>query len=177
MPIALSAFLAISLDGHIARADGGLDWLEPFQGPGHDYGYDAFIGGVDAVVMGRTTYDTVLNFGVWPFGEREVVVLTHRALEPRFGERAYAGALTPLLADLAQAGRTHVYLDGGQAVRQGLREGVLTALTLTIIPTILGAGRPLFDATVPASHWRPMASTMYPTGPVQLQYERAENGW
>lgn len=172
MPIALSAFLAISLDGHIARVDGGLDWLDPYQGPGHDYGYDAFIGGVDAVIMGRTTYDTVLTFGVWPFGDRDVVVLTHRAIEPTYGERVYAGALAPLLAELERAGRTHVYLDGGQAVRQGLREELLTTLTLTVIPTILGDGRPLFDATVPASQWRPIASTMYPTGPVQLQYQR-----
>jgi dihydrofolate reductase len=81
-------------------------------------------------------------------------------------------AQRPGPALLARAGRTHVYVDGGQAVRQGLREGLLTSLTLTVIPTMLGAGRPLFDETVPESNWRPTASIMYPTGPVQLQYAR-----
>ncbi len=171
MTLAVSVYLAISLDGHIARADGSLDWLAPYQGPGHDYGYDAFMHDVDAVVMGRTTYDTVLGFGAWPFGDRDVVVLTHRPIASRYGERTASGALAPLFADLAAIGRRRVYLDGGQAVRQGLREGLVTDITLTVAPAILGAGRPLFDATLPASAWRPVSTKAYPSGLVQLRYE------
>jgi dihydrofolate reductase len=128
---------------------------------------------VDAVVLGRTTYEQILAYGTWPFGTREVVVLTHRPFVPLHGERAHAGALAPLFESLALAGRQHVYLDGGQAVRQGLREGLLQSLTLSVIPTVLGDGRPLFDASVPASAWRTRESRTFPSGLTQMAFERA----
>ncbi len=69
-----SVFIATSLDGFIARQDGALDWLP--MGGGEDYGYSEFIATVDAIVMGRTTFDKVLTFGAWPYGDKQVVVLS-----------------------------------------------------------------------------------------------------
>ncbi len=166
-------YIAVSLDGFIARDDGALDWLAPMQVEGEDYGYAAFSAGIDALVLGRSTYDSVLAFPDWPFAGKRVRVLTHRALAPRHGEAAHAGALRPLLQQLALEGVRSVYLDGGQAIRLGLREGVVDALTLNVVPVLLGRGRPLFGAEVPASSWRLESSRAYPSGLVQNRYRPA----
>lgn len=132
-------YIAVSLDGCIAREDGALDWLEPMQVAGEDYGYAQFFADIDALIIGRNTYDSVLAFPQWPFGGKPVTVLTHRAPTPQHGELAYAGALRPLLERLAAAGLRAVYLDGGQAIRQGLQEHLVDELTLKHRPGVAGA--------------------------------------
>jgi dihydrofolate reductase len=163
-------YIAVSLDGFIAREDGTLDWLEPMQAEGEDYGYAEFFAGIDALVLGRSTYDSVLSFPQWPFEGKRVVVLTHRPGAPKHGESFHAGQLATLLQDLAKAGVQGVYLDGGHAIRQGLREGLVDNLTLNVVPVLLGRGRPLFDASVPLSHWQLELSRAYSTGLVQNRY-------
>ncbi|MBX7133758.1 MAG: dihydrofolate reductase family protein [Fimbriimonadaceae bacterium] len=164
----VSVFIAVSLDGKIARADGSLDWLEPFNSPDEDYGFAEFASSVDVVVMGRNTYDVVLGFGDWPYPDKRVVVMTHRPITPRHGEEFTAGDLLPVLQHL-QADR--VYLDGGQAICQGLREGLVTDLTLNVIPTILGPGIPLFDGSLPFSSWSLAKSRTFDSGLVQIHYQ------
>lgn len=173
----VSVYLGVSLDLRIAEAEGALDFLAPYQQPPEDYGYAAFMAEIDAVILGRTTFDTVMGFdGPWPFGDRPVVVLTHRPLPPGPATaRAHAGGLVPLLTELGAQGVRHVYLDGGAAVRQGLREGVVDALTLSVVPELLGTGRPLFDDTVPRSTWTSVGTTAYPSGLVQLRYRRRDH--
>jgi dihydrofolate reductase len=169
----VSAYIAVSLDNFIARDDGALDWLADVQDAGGgDYGYAAFMDTIDTVVIGRETYDAVRTFDTWPFTEKRVIVLTNRALTPAFGEEVYAGALTPLMERLGDAGSARVYLDGGATIRQGLDEGIVDDLTLSIVPVILGAGRPLFARGVPGSSWKLLRADTHPTGLVQLQYER-----
>jgi len=175
----VSAYLGISLDGCIAEADGGLGFLAPYQAAGTDYGYTDFMATVDAVVMGRATFDVLRTFDVpWPFGERPVVVLTHRVLPATPSVPAtvsvQSGALKPLLHRLATAGVRHVYIDGGQVVRQALQEDVVDTLTLSVVPELLGQGRPLFGPEVPRSHWRLIGSEPWRSGLVQLRYERGE---
>lgn len=164
------AYIAVSLDGFIAREDGALDWLEPMQVDGEDYGYASFFAGIDALILGRTTYEAVLAFPEWPFGDKRVVVLTHRPLPSRHGETAHAGELAPLLDEMAGAGVRAAYLDGGQAIRQGLCEGIVDSLTLNVVPVLLGRGRPLFDATVQSSRWQLESSRAFTTGLVQNRY-------
>ncbi len=169
----VSVYIAVSLDNFIARDDGGLDWLAGVQDAGGgDYGYAAFMDTVDAVVLGRATYDAVRTFDTWPFTEKRVIVLTNRALVPAFGEEMYAGALAPLMERLNTAGIKRVYLDGGATIRQGLDEGLVDDMTLSLVPVLLGAGRPLFSRGIPASGWRLLRAESHPTGLVQLQYER-----
>src|SRR5882724_13699196 len=86
-----SVFIATSLDGFIARLDGGLDWLPP--GGGEEHGYDAFMATVDALVIGRRTFEKVLTFDAWPYGEKPVFVLSTRTLTP-----APAGAVVERLS-------------------------------------------------------------------------------
>jgi dihydrofolate reductase len=173
----VSVYLGVSLDLRIAHADGTLDFLTPYQQSGEDYGYAAFMADIDAVILGRQTFESIRGFeGPWPFGDRRVVVLTHRALpEVPAAVHAHAGPLSPLLEAMGAEGIRHVYLDGGDAVRHGLREGVVDALTLSVVPEVLGAGRPLFDETVPRSHWRLESSAAYPSGLVQIRYRRGDH--
>lgn len=166
----VSVFVAISLDGMIAGPEGNLDWLEPFNSEAEDYGYREFFDSVDALVMGRNTYDVVLGFGTWPYVGKRVVVLTHRSAPSRFGEEFASGPLKPILERLAAA---HVYLDGGAAIRQGLREGLVTDITLNVIPVALGDGIRLFAEDLPRSQWIPRLSRTFESGLVQVSYTKS----
>ncbi len=170
----VSVHLGVSLDLRIAHPDGSRDFLAPYQQPHEDYGYAAFLQDIDAIVMGRYTLDAILGFDVvWPFGDRRVVVLTNRPLPSvPVPVSAHAGPLTPLLEVLGLEHVRHVYLDGGATVRQGLREHAVDRFTLSVMPELLGAGRPLFDGTVPRSHWQLDSSVAYDTGLVQVRYRR-----
>ncbi len=172
----VSVYLGVSLDLQIAHTDGALNFLAPYQQSDEDYGYAAFLEGIDAVILGRRTLDAILGFDAsWPFGDRRVLVLSHRPLPPvPITVSAHAGPLTPILDTLGRAGIRHAYLDGGHAVRQGLQEGVVDTITLSIVPEVLGTGRPLFDESVPRSHWQLESSETYDTGLVQVRYRRSD---
>lgn len=142
----VNAFLALSLDGYIAGPQGDLSWLDPYATDSIEAtGYRSLIDQVDTLVMGRNTFEKLLSFAHWPYQGKEVVVLTQRPLSPRHGETALAGPLRKVLAKLFERGARHVYLDGGQAVRQGLADGLVDQLTLSWAPVILGKGISLFD--------------------------------
>ncbi|CDG81371.1 dihydrofolate reductase family protein [Janthinobacterium agaricidamnosum] len=167
----VSVFSGISLDGYLAGTDGDLSWLSAVAtDPPEDTGYQALLDDIDVLVMGRNTYDAVLRFASWPYHGKQVVVLTHRPLQARHGETAHDGALADLLAALRQAGRRHVYLDGGAAVRQGLAGGLVDTLTLNWLPVILGKGIPLFATDLSMSNWRLQHAHAYPSGLLQSRY-------
>lgn len=169
----VSVYIATSLDNFIARDDGDLDWLSGVQDAGgNDYGYAGFMSTIDAVILGRSTYDAVRSFEMWPFDGKHVIVLTNRPITPAHGESSYAGALGPLLDRLGSEGVVRVYLDGGATIRQGLDEGLVDDMTLSIIPVLLGSGRPLFARGAPESHWVLTGVESHPTGLVQVRYER-----
>ena len=171
-----SVYIATSVDGYIARPDGGLDWLARVEVAGEDYGYAAFFAGVDALVIGRNTYDTVLGFGQWPYTGKRCVVLTHRPAEPRDGVEFFAGEPGSLLERLALDGIRHVYLDGGAVIRQCLAVGLVDELTLSLIPIVLGAGIRLFAGGEPELGLRLVECRSWPTGLVQLRYRAADRG-
>ena len=133
-----SAFIATSLDGFIARANDDLDWL-PADG-GEEHGYEAFMASVDALVIGRRTYDKVLTFDAWPYGEKPVFVLsTHELPAPpkdAVMERL-SGAPPDILASLEARGVRHVYVDVGITIQRFLAAGLIQRLTITRIPVLL----------------------------------------
>ncbi len=151
-------YVAASLDGFIAGPNGELDWLHAFESPGSDYGYAQFLAGVDALVMGRSTYETTRSFGDWPYGERPTWLLTHRepsALAP-LPPAVQLNTQSPaqLLAQWQALGLERVWLvGGGQVAAQFLQAGCLQELMLALMPLTLGRGIPLFD---PAHSLRPM---------------------
>ena len=166
-----SVFLAASLDGFIARADGGLDWLARVERPDEDYGSKAFFASVDTIIMGRKTYDVGVGFEPWPYARMRCVVVTSDTTKPsRHGETFHAGELGTLLDQLGAEGAKHVYIDGGTVVAQALRAGLVDEITVSIIPLLLGEGTPLaprIGADVPLEL---VAHRAYPSGLVQLVY-------
>ncbi|WP_188963976.1 dihydrofolate reductase family protein [Deinococcus aquiradiocola] len=169
----VSVFVGVSLDGFIARADHGLEWLDAVRtDPPEDTGYAALMASADAVVMGRRTYDAVLGFPGWPFARQRVTVLTHRPPPgSAHGETFAQGPLPDVLDSLRAGGARHVYLDGGVTVRQGLAARRVTHLTLSWVPVLLGRGVPLFGPDVPEGAWTLTGSQAFPSGLVQATYE------
>ncbi|HMV70394.1 MAG TPA: dihydrofolate reductase family protein [Myxococcota bacterium] len=165
-------FIAASLDGFIAREDGGIDWLDRVARDGEDYGYGAFSASVDTLVIGRGTWDTVAGFPDWPYAGRRVIVLSHRPLTPRADEERRSGDLAALLDRLGDEGARSVYLDGGQVIRQAIAAGLVDTLTVSVIPVTLGAGRPLFGPS-PERAWRLLEARSWNSGLAQLRYARA----
>lgn len=148
-----SVFIATSVDGFIARTDGDVSWLHEFgpaEGEPHDDGgFGEFMASVDAMVMGRNTFETVLGFDVpWPYGETPVMVLS-QALTEVPAELAATVSIeqgTPeeVAARLAEGGAGRVYLDGGRVIQSFLRAGLVHEITITRVPILLGRGIPLF---------------------------------
>ncbi len=169
----IDVYLAVSLDGYIARDDGAIDWLTEIPPlDGEDYGYAAFMASIDAVVMGRATWDTVAHFDPWPYAGKRMVVLTSRALTALHGEETWNGPLLPLFEKLMTEGVSRVYLDGGVAVQQALRDDLVDTLTLTVVPRVLGSGRPLFVRGLPDRGWKLLDARPFASGLAQLRYAR-----
>lgn len=160
-------FIATSIDGFIAGPGGSLDFLKVVERSGEDYGFAAFFGTIDTLIVGRKTYDTVLGFDPWPWSEKTVAVVTHRPPEPRHGERFLSGTPAEVLAQLP--GCKRAWVDGGSMIQQFLAAGLVDELTLSIIPTVLGAGIPLFGPS-PTRRFELVRSTPFPSGLVQSTY-------
>ena len=172
-------FIATSLDGFIAREDGGIDWLPAGGGDpaADDYGYQQFFASVDALVMGRNTFELVRTFGAWPYGDTPVVVLTTRALELPRDLRArvtvMSGDPRDVAARLAERGLHRLYVDGGRTVQGFLAAGLVRRLVVTRIPILLGRGIPLFGPLPHDVRLVHVATRSWPTGLVQSEYEVA----
>src|SRR5688572_788699 len=144
LPLRFSVFIAASVDGYIARADGSIEWLAMVEQEGEDYGFKAFFESVDVLVVGRGTYDAALKFDVWPYEGKRCIVLTHRPRAPLHGEEFLADDPAALAEKLDREGARHVYVDGGTVIQQFLAAGLINDVTLSIVPVILGAGIRLF---------------------------------
>jgi len=141
-------YIATSLDGFIADRDGGLDWLTAVPDPeGGDFGFAEFLAGVDAIVMGRTTFETVLAFGVWPYDKPVFVLSTtlHDVPADLAGRaEVVAGDPRDLVAALRGRGHESLYVDGGRTVQGFLKADLIDELIITTVPILLGDGIPLF---------------------------------
>jgi dihydrofolate reductase len=167
-------FIATSLDGYIARPDGGLDWLAAFQGEG-DNGYGDFISGIDAIVMGRGTYQTVLGFGEWPYALP--VVVMSRTLDPDDLPSALQGKVEitadspeALARRLGERGPRRIYVDGGQVVQSFLSAGLVTDMAIFRMPVLLGKGIPLFGPLGQDIRLETVSAIVLPTGAVRTDY-------
>jgi len=142
-------YIATSLDGFIATLDGGVDWLNEIPNPDRsDYGYAEFISGIDALVMGRRSFEKVLTFGAWPY-DKPVFVLTNSLTElpEDFADKAeiVSGEISEVVSRLNQRGYNNLYIDGGRVIQSILREDLIDEMIITRIPILLGDGIPLFD--------------------------------
>ena len=169
-----SVFIATSIDGFIARTDGSFDWLPANPEP---HGYDEFIATVDAIVIGRKTFETVLSFDAWPYGPKPVVVLSTTLTEVRVPDGAVcdvmAGSPREIVDRLAGRGLKHLYIDGGVTIQGFLRAGLIRRMTITRIPVLLGSGIPLFGAIARDIRFEHAATRTYSGGLVQSEYTLA----
>lgn len=167
-----SVFIATSVDGFIARPNGALDWLPEQDVEPH--GYDEFIASIDALVMGRKTFETVLSFGEWPYGSKPVVVLSSHPADIIAPDgavcEAMAGTPSEVVTRLAERGLRHLYVDGGVTIQGFLAAGLIQRMIITHIPVLLGSGIPLFgfvDHDVRLAH---VATRTFANGMVQSEY-------
>ena len=145
-----SVYIATSLDGYIADEKGGLDWLDSTPNPNNlDLGYGDFMRQIDALVMGRTTFETVCGFDVdWPY-QKPVFVLSNTLNEvpELYKGKAFviSGDLKDILAQIHAKGYHQLYIDGGKTIQSFLKEDLIDEMILTTIPILLGGGHALFD--------------------------------
>lgn len=172
-----SVFIGTSLDGYIARPDGALDFLPP--GGGEPHGYDEFFASVDALVIGRKTYETVLAFDTWPYGGKPVFVLSTRPIAPPpsgASVESMSGSPSDIAARLAARGVRHVYVDGGETIQRFLAEGLIQRLIVTRVPVLIGSGIPLFGALTKDIRLRHVKTRSYASGLVQSEYAVEDGG-
>jgi dihydrofolate reductase len=142
-------FIATSLDGYIADKNGGIDWLQSIPNPDNDdMGYVEFSNGIDALVMGRITFETVLGFDVdWPYN-KPVFVLSNKLnkIPESHKDKAFLakGTLTEILDQINEKGFNRLYIDGGTTIQNFLREDLIDEMMIATIPVLLGGGSLLF---------------------------------
>ena len=168
----VSVFIGASVDGFIARRGGGLDWLP--EGGGEPHGYVEFMASVDALVIGRNTFEIVLGFDPWPYGDKRVVVLASEPIDfsvVRGGTvEQMAGTPAEIVARLAASGAHHLYVDGGITIQRFLSAGLIDRLIITRVPVLIGEGIPLFGALPHDVRLDHVATRSYPSGLVQSEY-------
>lgn len=168
-----SVFVGTSLDGFIARADGTFDFLLT-AGGNEPHGYDEFMATVDALVIGRKTFETVLGFEAWPYGDRPVFVLSARPLAsvpPGAVVERMSGAPDEINSALAARGIAHAYVDGGITIQRFLEAGLIQRLIITRVPVLIGAGIPLFGGVTRDIALRHVGTRQYASGLVQSEYD------
>lgn len=144
-----SAFIATSLDGYIARSDHRIDWLEEADSDStEDYGYEAFFSQITTIVMGRKTFEKIMTFPEWPYKNLRLILLssTIKQVPDELADQVqiFNGEITDLATLLEAEGEKHLYVDGSQAIQAFIREGLMTDITITTLPILIGEGIPLF---------------------------------
>ena len=174
-------FAAATLDGYIATDDDGIDWLTGFE-PNYDGegesvkgSIDSVIEGTGALVMGSSTYEFILGHD-WPYGDRPSWVLTSRKLPPTEGAdiRFHNGSVAEIHPEMVEAaGDRHLWVVGGGPVASDLAEaGLLDELWVTVVPIVLGSGKPLFSRPIDRA-MRLLGTRTFASGMLELRYALA----
>jgi dihydrofolate reductase len=168
-------FIATSLDGFIAREDGDIEWLLRHDKPDEDHGYDRFIENIDAIIMGRGTFEAVRQMTPWLY-TRPVLVLSNtlagQEVPSELAGKVRFAAKSPrqAMAMLEVEGCRRVYVDGGQVIQSFLSEGLISDLVITRIPILLGNGRHLFGQMQCDIHLLHEGTRSFASGLVQSTY-------
>lgn len=142
-------YIGQSLDGFIADKDGGIDWLNAVPNPDQDdLGYGQFMSQIDAIIMGRTTFEKVDGFNIpWPYTVPVFVLSSQLTQLPeKYKEKVFLlhGTSQDILAAVHEKGFGRLYIDGGRTVQRFLKDDLIDEIIITTIPIILGEGFPLF---------------------------------
>ena len=168
----ISVFVGTSLDGFLARKNGAFDFL-PTDG-GEPHGYDEFIKSVDAIVIGRNTFEVVRAMPGWAYGKKRVVVLSSRPIDLskiRGRVEQMSGSPAEIVARLEATGAHHLYVDGGITIQRFFRDGLVNRITITRVPVLIGEGIPLFGSLPHDIKLRHLATRSFSSGLVTSEYE------
>lgn len=167
-------YVAMSLDGCIATSDGRIGWLAPFESAGEDYGYAKFYDSIDAVIVGRNTYNQSLTFSEWPYPDKPVWVFSTRPLPAeRADVTVTSKSPSEVAMELKALGLRRAWLVGGAKLAASFRAaGLVTELIVSVIPVVLGAGIPLFDGPGPAENLKLVDTKTFANGIAQLRYAK-----
>lgn len=167
-------YIAMSLDGYIAKTDGNIDFLSLVETPGEDFGYTGFQKEVDTLIWGRKTYEKVLSFGIeFPHKDKKCYVLS-KSQSGSDENVTYFSDVRQLIGQLRQEPGKNIYCDGGgETVREMLQFDLIDRLIISVIPHLLGDGIRLFKDGRPEQNLQLERCIQYPAGLVQLWYERS----
>ena len=180
-----SVYIATSVDGYIAREDGSVDWLDSYgnheveMGENADMGFGEFMSSVDCLIMGRNCMEMISSMNLtpqqWPYGDVRIIVLSNTLKEPPENlmdkVEMYSGDLLELITKLEREGCKHAYVDGGKTIQAFLNLKLINEMTITRIPVLLGAGKPLFGKTTQDIKLEQSKAIAFPNDLVQVHYK------
>ncbi|MFN3757113.1 dihydrofolate reductase family protein [Algoriphagus sp.] len=170
-------YIAMSLDGYIAKPNDDLSFLSIVEKEGEDYGYSDFVSTVDTVILGRKTYDWVMKqVGEFPHADKNAYIIT-RTAKPTIGKTVfYTGDLTDLVIKLKSENGKNIFCDGGaEIVNELLKNDLLDEIIISVIPILVGNGTRLFKDGRPEQKLKLVNVKTFDTGLTQLHYKRADN--
>jgi len=168
-------YIGTSLDGFIAKEDGNLDWLVKFESPEVHDSYHEFISQIDAIAIGRGTFEKVLTFPSWPYNKKTFVLSTTiKQIPETLKGKATLLSMKPkeLLSYLSNEGFSNIYVDGGKVIQSFLKEDCIDEMIITKVPVLLGNGIPLFGHLDKDIQFEHMQTEVYSNGLVKSCYER-----
>ncbi len=169
----VAVFVGASVDGFIARSNHDLDWLP--EGGGEPHGYEEFMATIDALVIGRKTFEKVLTFDPWPYGSKRVVVLSSMPIDfsrvVGAAVEQMSGSPSEIVAQLSATGANNLYVDGGITIQRFLFAGLIQRLIITHVPVLIGSGIPLFGSLPHDVRLTHIATRHFPSGLVQTEYQ------
>jgi dihydrofolate reductase len=170
------SYIAMSLDGYIAKPDGDISFLSVVDKEGEDYGYYDFIKTIDTVIIGRKTYDKIISMGFeYPENDKDIYVITRTPKPDIKASKYYAGSPGKLVSELRTKEGKNIFCDGGaEIINELLRNNLIDEFYISIIPVILGDGIALFKNGIPEMNLKLLSSSEYEKGLVQLHYARLD---
>ena len=173
-----SVYIGKSLDGFIAKTDGNIDWLTPYANDDAIHAYEKFMNGIDAIVIGRGTFEKILTFPSWPYEKKAFVLSTSlKQLPDTVKDRATVLSMKPkeLLTYLSGMGFSSIYVDGGKVIQDFLKEDAIDELIISKVPLLIGNGIPLFGFLSADLKFKHMRTEIQSNGLVRSYYKRERN--
>lgn len=172
-------YIATSLDGYIAKTDGDINWLHEIPNPeGSDFGFSDFMNSIDALLMGRNTYEKVLSFeGEWPYSKKVFVLSSKLSEVPKKLEgkvELVSGEITEVVKKINDEGFKKLYIDGGRTIQGLLSKNLIDEITISRIPILLGEGIPLFSLQSQQIKLTHIKTEAFNNGIVKSHYTKSE---
>ena len=170
-----SVYIGTSLDGFIARPDGNIDWLTQYANDDAINAYKEFMNGIDAIVIGRGTFEKILTFPSWPYEKKAFVLSTTlKQLPNTLKDQANLLSMTikEMLSYLSQTGFSSIYIDGGKVIQSFLEEDAIDELIISSVPLLIGNGIPLFGFISADLKFKHMRTEIQSNGLVRSYYKR-----